>query len=48
VDACDEAVAVLGPTSATVQELHLVAVHLIAAAVDVTVRDALAMEVGRS
>jgi D-sedoheptulose 7-phosphate isomerase len=38
---CDDVVAAPGTTTATVQELHLVAVHLLAAAVDVAVRGTL-------
>jgi D-sedoheptulose 7-phosphate isomerase len=34
-DVCDEAVAVDAATTATVQEVHLVLVHLLAGAVDV-------------
>lgn len=33
-EACDEAICLPAPTTATVQELHLVAVHLLCAAVD--------------
>jgi glycosyltransferase involved in cell wall biosynthesis/phosphoheptose isomerase len=33
-DACDEAICLPGPTAATVQELHLIALHLLCAAVD--------------
>ena len=38
---CDEAIALAGPTSATVQELHLIALHMLCCAVDreVMVRD---------
>jgi glycosyltransferase involved in cell wall biosynthesis/phosphoheptose isomerase len=38
---CDEAVCLTGPTTATVQELHLVALHMLCAAVDreVALRD---------
>ena len=35
-DMCDETVYVDAPTTATVQEIHLVSVHLLCAAVDVT------------
>jgi D-sedoheptulose 7-phosphate isomerase len=37
VDACDDAVAVDAPYTATVQEVHQVVVHLLCAAVDVAV-----------
>ena len=40
VSACDEAVCVEAASTATVQEVHLVAVHLICAAVDAHVRAA--------
>jgi glycosyltransferase involved in cell wall biosynthesis/phosphoheptose isomerase len=33
-DACDDAVCLAGPTTATVQELHLVGIHMLCAAVD--------------
>ena len=38
---CDEAIALAGPTSATVQELHLIALHMLCCAVDreVALRD---------
>ncbi|MGI8595972.1 MAG: D-sedoheptulose-7-phosphate isomerase [Thermoleophilaceae bacterium] len=39
-DYCDEVVSVEGPTTPTIQEAHLVAVHLICAAVDARVGDA--------
>jgi D-sedoheptulose 7-phosphate isomerase len=40
-DACDDAVCLAGPTTATVQELHLVGIHMLCAAVDreVALRD---------
>ena len=40
-DACDETVALPGATSATVQELHMVALHMLCCAVDreVALRD---------
>lgn len=41
---CDEAVCVDAPATATVQELHLVAVHLLCARVDVAVAEHLAVE----
>lgn len=37
-EACDEALACPGPSTATVQEMHLVAVHLLCGAVDRCVR----------
>lgn len=40
---CHDVVAAPGATTATVQELHLIAVHLLAAAVDVAVRRTLLM-----
>jgi D-sedoheptulose 7-phosphate isomerase len=38
---CDDAVCLAGPTTATVQELHLVGIHMLCAAVDreVALRD---------
>ncbi|MEY2535407.1 MAG: hypothetical protein QOF29_3317 [bacterium] len=40
-EACDEAVCLAGPTTATIQELHLVAIHMLCSAVDreVALRD---------
>jgi D-sedoheptulose 7-phosphate isomerase len=40
-DACDDAVCVEADATATIQEVHLVLVHLLAAAVDVAVRSEL-------
>jgi D-sedoheptulose 7-phosphate isomerase len=33
-DLCDDAIALAGPTTATVQELHLIAIHMLCASVD--------------
>jgi D-sedoheptulose 7-phosphate isomerase len=37
---CEDAIAVDAPATATVQEIHLAAIHMLCAAVDTTVRDA--------
>ena len=34
VELCDDAICLAGPTTATVQELHLVAIHMLCAAID--------------
>ena len=44
-DLADDAVAVSAPATATIQEVHQVVVHLLCAAVDVTVAGALGVEV---